>query len=81
MKEKIFERIEKAFFSKSLKYALLNNMKKAGIEMSLYELFTKLYLLSYALTVIVLVYVVINIFESKSFGILNFIITDRKSVV
>ncbi len=75
MKEKIFERIEKAFFSKSLKYALLNNMKKAGIEMSLYELFTKLYLLSYALTVIVLVYVVINIFESKSFGILNFIIT------
>lgn len=75
MKERTFERIEKAFFSKRLKHTLLENMKKAGLEMTLFELFTKLYTVSYILTLVVLAYVSLNIFESRNFGVINFVVT------
>ncbi len=81
MKEKIFERVEKALFSKRLKYILLNQMKKSGIELSLFDLFTKLYIISYILTMITVAYAGFKIFESQNYGLINFIITMLSLII
>ncbi len=75
MKQRTYERIERAFFSRMLKYALLNRIRKSGLELSLFELFNRLYLSSYALALIVLLYLGFRIFRSESFGVVNFAIT------
>ena len=81
MKQHTYERIEKAFFSRKLKFALLSRITKSGLDLSLASLFTRLYTASYILTFVVLVYQGIRIYTAGTFGTLNFIITLLSSAL
>lgn len=75
MKQALYQRIEKALFSKGLKYALTTRMRKAGLELTLAELFKRISVMCYALTFIGVAYTAYTIFASQTFGVLNFVIT------